>query len=81
MQMIVMPMYFISGAMFPASGLPTWLTILNRLDPLAYAVDPMQRLVFSKLHLSPIALHTLDHDINWRDYRASLRGFESGSRR
>jgi ABC-2 type transport system permease protein len=69
MQMIVMPLYFVSGALFPASGLPTWLTILNRLDPLAYAVDPMRRLVFSKLHLSPVALRTLDHGITWWGYR------------
>ena len=52
MQMIVMPMYFISGALFPVAGLPAWLAILNRLDPLAYAVDPMRRLVFSKLDIS-----------------------------
>ena len=33
MQMIVTPMFFISGALFPANGLPGWLTVLNRLDP------------------------------------------------
>ena len=49
MQMIVMPMFFISGALFPVAGLPAWLTILNRLDPLTYAVDPMRQLVFSHL--------------------------------
>jgi ABC-2 type transport system permease protein len=69
MQMIVMPMYFISGAMFPASGLPTWLTILNRIDPLAYAVDPMRRLVFGKLQISPIARHVLDPGITWWGWR------------
>jgi ABC-2 type transport system permease protein len=65
MQMIVMPMYFISGALFPVSGLPTWLTILNRIDPLAYAVDPMRRLVFSKLNISAAARHVLDPGITW----------------
>jgi ABC-2 type transport system permease protein len=65
MQMVVMPMYFISGAMFPASGLPGWLTVLNRLDPLAYAVDPMRRLVFSKLSISPLARHVLDPGLTW----------------
>jgi ABC-2 type transport system permease protein len=65
MQMVVMPMYFISGAMFPASGLPGWLTVLNRLDPLAYAVDPMRRLVFSKLNISPLARHVLDPGLTW----------------
>jgi ABC-2 type transport system permease protein len=65
MQMVVMPMYFISGAMFPASGLPGWLTVLNRLDPLAYAVDPMRRLVFSHLNISPVARHVLDPGLTW----------------
>jgi ABC-2 type transport system permease protein len=69
MQMIVMPMYFISGAMFPASGLPTWLTVLNRIDPLAYAVDPMRRLVFGHLHISPVARHVLDPGITWWGWR------------
>jgi ABC-2 type transport system permease protein len=69
MQMIVMPMYFISGAMFPAQGLPGWLTVLNRIDPLAYAVDPMRRLVFSHLNLSPLAHRALDSGITWWGYR------------
>jgi ABC-2 type transport system permease protein len=69
MQMIVMPRSFISGAMFPAQGLPGWLTVLNRIDPLAYAVDPMRRLVFSHLNLSPLAHRALDSGITWWGYR------------
>jgi ABC-2 type transport system permease protein len=65
MQMIVMPMFFISGALFPAAGLPAWLTVLNRIDPLAYAVDPMRRLVFSHLSISPAARQALDPGITW----------------
>ena len=65
MQMIVMPLYFISGAMFPATGLPGWLTVLNRLDPLAYAVDPMRRLIFANLKISPLARHALSQGIDW----------------
>ncbi len=65
MQMVVMPMFFISGALFPASGLPGWLTVLNRVDPLTYAVDPMRRLVFNHLTISPLARRTLDPGITW----------------
>jgi ABC-2 type transport system permease protein len=65
MQMIVMPMFFISGALFPASGLPGWLTFLNRIDPLTYAVDPMRRLVFNHLSISPAARHVLDPGVTW----------------
>jgi ABC-2 type transport system permease protein len=60
MQMIIMPLFFISGALFPAAGLPAWLTVLNRIDPLAYAVDPMRKIVFAHLAISPAARHALD---------------------
>jgi ABC-2 type transport system permease protein len=69
MQMIVTPMFFISGALFPASGLPGWLTVLNRIDPLTYAVDPMRRIVFSHLHLSRAAQATLDRGVTWWGWR------------
>jgi ABC-2 type transport system permease protein len=65
MQMIVMPMFFISGALFPISGLPGWLAVLNRLDPLTYAVDPMRRLVFGHLHITAAARSALDPGLTW----------------
>ncbi len=65
MQMVVMPMFFISGALFPVSGLPGWLAVLNRIDPLTYAVDPMRRLVFSHLHVSATAQRVLDPGVTW----------------
>jgi ABC-2 type transport system permease protein len=69
MQMIIMPMFFISGALFPASGLPGWLTVLNRVDPLTYAVDPMRRIVFNHLSISPAARHALDPGVTWWGWR------------
>jgi ABC-2 type transport system permease protein len=65
MQMAIMPMYFLSGALFPVSGLPQWLAILNRLDPLTYAVDPMRRIVFAHLHIAASARHALDPGVTW----------------
>src|SRR6266480_2250731 len=65
MQMVVMPMFFISGALFPVANLPGWLTVLNRLDPLTYAVDPMRRLVFNHLDVSDAARRTLDPGVSW----------------
>jgi len=46
-QIIIMPMFFLSGALFPLRGLPTWLHAATLLDPLTYAVDPMRREVLS----------------------------------
>ena len=65
MQMIVLPMFFLSGALFPVSNLPAWLAVLNRIDPLTYAVDPMRRLVFSHLDVSEAARRALDPGVTW----------------
>ncbi|MFI0509537.1 ABC-2 type transport system permease protein [Streptomyces canus] len=39
----MMPLFFLSGAMFPADGLPGWLGAAVRLNPLTYAVDALRR--------------------------------------
>jgi ABC-2 type transport system permease protein len=65
MQMFVMPMFFVSGAFFPLAGLPTWLGVLNRIDPLTYAVDPMRHSVFDQLDISEEARRTLDPGVTW----------------
>jgi ABC-2 type transport system permease protein len=65
MQMIVMPMFFISGALYPVANLPEWLKLLNRIDPLTYAVDPMRRLVFNHLDIGAAARRTLDPGVTW----------------
>jgi ABC-2 type transport system permease protein len=64
-QMLVLPLYFVSGAMFPASHLPTWLTVLNRIDPLTYAIDPIRRIVFDHVHMAPQVRARLDPGITW----------------
>jgi ABC-2 type transport system permease protein len=65
MQMVVMPMFFIAGALFPVAGLPAWLAVLNRLDPVTYAVDPMRRLVFNHLDVTDAARRALDPGVTW----------------
>ncbi len=42
-QMLLMPLFFLSGALYPLRSLPAWLTVLTRIDPLTYAVYPMRR--------------------------------------
>jgi ABC-2 type transport system permease protein len=64
-QMLVMPMFFSSGALFPVAGLPGWLTVLNRLDLLTYAIDPIRHVVFAHLDISPAARHVLDPGVTW----------------
>jgi ABC-2 type transport system permease protein len=65
MQLFLMPMFFASGALYPVSGLPAWLGVLNRLDPLTYAVDPIRHLVFNHLDVSEAARRTLEPGVTW----------------
>ena len=69
MQMIILPMFFLAGALFPVAALPAWLTVLNRIDPLTYAVDPMRRAVFAHLDISPAARQALDPGVTWFGWR------------
>ncbi len=43
MNFLMMPMFFLSGALFPLVGLPLWMTVLTRLDPASYGIDPIRR--------------------------------------
>ena len=65
MQMVVMPMFFLSGALYPVAGLPAWLAVLNRFDPLTYAVDPMRKLIFDHIHTNPLAQKVLNPGVTW----------------
>jgi ABC-2 type transport system permease protein len=64
-QMLLMPLFFLSGALYPLRALPGWLTVLTRLDPLTYAVYPMREAVFSHLGISPATSAALSPAVTW----------------
>ncbi len=64
-QMLVMPLFFLSGALYPLNGLPGWLTVLTRIDPLTYVVGPMRHAVFSHLSMPVAAQHLLAPGVTW----------------
>ncbi len=64
-QLLVLPLFFLSGALYPLNGLPAWLTVLTRIDPLTYIVDPMRHAVFAHLSVSPLALAALSPGVTW----------------
>jgi ABC-2 type transport system permease protein len=39
---LVLPLFFLSGALYPVEGLPPWLTWLTRANPATYAVDGLR---------------------------------------
>jgi ABC-2 type transport system permease protein len=48
MNFLVIPMWLLSGAFFPLRGLPRWMAVLTRVDPLTYAVDALRGIVYGQ---------------------------------
>jgi ABC-2 type transport system permease protein len=59
MNFLMMPMFFLSGALFPLSGLPDWMAVLTRIDPASYGMDPLRRVVLEGAGIPTAALDRL----------------------
>lgn len=53
MNFVVLPIYFLSGALFPLTGLPTVLKFLTRIDPLSYGVDGLRSVLIGASQFEP----------------------------
>ena len=71
-QMLIMPMMFLSGTLFPLANLPGWLSVLTRLNPLTYAVQPMRTAVFNHLDIAPKVRAQLDPPITWGGWEVPM---------
>ncbi|WP_245679114.1 ABC transporter permease [Actinomadura hibisca] len=78
MQMAMMPMMFLSGALYPLNGLPAWLSVLTRLNPLTYAVDPLRQAVFAHGRRPGPGAHLQPRRHLERVARAGLAGGAAG---
>lgn len=59
MNFLVMPLFFLSGALFPiTSSTPEWLQIVSKIDPLFYAIDGM-RGSLTKISVYPVQFDLL----------------------
>ena len=50
MNFLVMPIFFLSGALYPLNNLPKALSLVTRLDPLAYGVDGLRTTLIGMSH-------------------------------
>ncbi|MDR2545660.1 MAG: ABC transporter permease [Methanobrevibacter sp.] len=51
MTFIVLPLFFLSGALFPVNGIPDWLSFIVYLDPLTYGVDALRGVILDSSNL------------------------------
>jgi ABC-2 type transport system permease protein len=53
MNFLVLPIYFLSGALFPLTGLPSVLSFFTRIDPLSYGVDALRNYLLGTSVFAP----------------------------
>jgi ABC-2 type transport system permease protein len=71
-QLIITPLMFLSGALFPLGGLPGWLSVLVRLNPMTYAVEPLRSAVFDRLDVDAATRAALDPGIHWGQWQVPV---------
>lgn len=54
MNFLIMPLFFLSGAIFPLEGIPTTLSVITSFNPLTYGVDGIRGALTGIYHFSPI---------------------------
>ncbi len=68
MQVLIFPMFFLSGAFFPLTAVPPWMSIISKINPLTYGVDSFRQIILGsevpqeaikKIILYPIYIDTL----------------------
>jgi ABC-2 type transport system permease protein len=72
MQMVTMPLLFLSGALFPLGGLPAWLRVITRINPLTYVVNPMRHAVFDELTISAATKAKILPSLTWWGWQVPI---------
>jgi len=49
-QFLVFPLYFLSGALYPLTGVPGWLRVVAEINPMSYAVDALRDTLIGETH-------------------------------
>jgi ABC-2 type transport system permease protein len=82
---LILPMFFLSGAMYPLAMAPRWMKVAAHFDPVAYAVDLLRRPLigqgFFSVPLAIGALGLLTAVLLWSSVRVFARGEDTDDSR
>ena len=80
---VLLPMFFLSGGLYPLSGAPHWMQVAAHFDPVAYAVDLMRGAVLGRVFFPvPLSVGALALTISalaWEAVRVFNRGEDDSS--
>jgi ABC-2 type transport system permease protein len=57
-QVLTMPLFFASNAIYPISVMPTWLQVIAHINPLSYVVDGIRSLMLANVTIDPASIGT-----------------------
>jgi ABC-2 type transport system permease protein len=67
MNFIMLPMFFLSGAFFPLNGVPIWMEVLAKINPVTYGVDPLRQVALREslpqALIDGLSLHPIATDV------------------
>jgi len=75
MQMLMFPMIFLSGVFFPVDGLPSWMSVLVKLNPVTYGIAPIRQVVLGTALDSSFDISLFGHTMTIWDNIAVLAAF------
>jgi len=64
MNFLMMPIFFLSGALFPLGGLPWCMAVLTFIDPAAYGMDPLRRVLLGGAGFPQQGLDAMSLNVN-----------------
>lgn len=67
-QILLFPMLFLSGAMFPLNGLPVWMDIIVKINPLTYSVDMFKEIILQPETMSAPLRQAMGLDLKMFDH-------------
>ena len=80
---VLLPMFFLSGGLYPLSSAPAWMQVAAHADPVAYAVDLMRGAVLGRFFFPvPLSIGALLATITlllWAAVRVFNRGEDDSS--
>jgi ABC-2 type transport system permease protein len=80
---VILPMFFLSGALYPLVTAPHWMQLAAHFDPVAYAVDLMRGALLGKFFFNPYlslaALVAVIAALAWDSVRVFNRGEDDSS--
>jgi ABC-2 type transport system permease protein len=64
MQLLMFPMVFLSGSLFPVQGLPDWLSLLVKINPVTYGVASVREIMLGFVHDAPYVITLFNHQMS-----------------